>query len=117
VPTEPHQYLTVASQTLGGDQLSAKLAEYMGAGPCRSYLVAPVTQNGQPAPSRITRTGPVPAAFAVDLFEPRAVYASSSEHMTIRRPCEPSRQDPDPVTVQWWQTWHPRVGNRSVPLR
>jgi hypothetical protein len=39
------RYLIVANQTLGGDQLSAKLAEYMRAGPCRFYLVAPVTQT------------------------------------------------------------------------
>ena len=39
------RYLIVANQTLGGDQLSAKLAEYMGAGPCRLYLVVPVTQT------------------------------------------------------------------------
>jgi hypothetical protein len=35
----------VANQTLGGDQLSAKLAEYMSAGPCRFYLATPVTQT------------------------------------------------------------------------
>ena len=39
------RYLIVANQTLGGDQLSAKLAESMHAGPCRFYLVAPVTQT------------------------------------------------------------------------
>jgi hypothetical protein len=39
------RYLIVANQTLGGDQLSAKLAEYMRGGPCRFYLVAPVTQT------------------------------------------------------------------------
>jgi hypothetical protein len=39
------RYLIVANQTLGGDQLTAKLAEYMRAGPCRFYLVAPVTQT------------------------------------------------------------------------
>ena len=39
------RYLIVANQTLGGDQLSAKLAECMRAGPCRFYLVAPVTQT------------------------------------------------------------------------
>ena len=39
------RYLIVANQTLGGDQLSAKLAKYMRAGPCRFYLVAPVTQT------------------------------------------------------------------------
>ena len=35
----------MANQTLGGEQLSAKLAECMHAGPCRFYLVAPVTQT------------------------------------------------------------------------
>ena len=39
------RYLIVANQTLGGDQLAAKLAECMHAGPCRFYLVAPVTQT------------------------------------------------------------------------
>jgi hypothetical protein len=39
------RYLIVANQTLGGDQLSAKLAECIRAGPCRFYLVAPVTQT------------------------------------------------------------------------
>jgi hypothetical protein len=39
------RYLVVANQTLGGEQLSAKLAECMRAGPCRFYLVVPVTQT------------------------------------------------------------------------
>jgi hypothetical protein len=39
------RYLIVANQTLGGEQLSAKLAEYMRAGPCRFYLATPVTQT------------------------------------------------------------------------
>jgi hypothetical protein len=39
------RYLIVANQTLGGEQLSAKLADCMRAGPCRFYLVAPVTQT------------------------------------------------------------------------
>jgi hypothetical protein len=39
------RYLVVANQTLGGEQLTAKLAECMGAGPCRFYLVAPVTNT------------------------------------------------------------------------
>jgi hypothetical protein len=39
------RYLIVANQTLGGEQLTAKLTEYMNAGPCRFYLVAPVTQT------------------------------------------------------------------------
>jgi GABA permease len=37
------RYLVVANQTLGGEQLTAKLAECAGAGPCRFYLVVPVT--------------------------------------------------------------------------
>jgi hypothetical protein len=37
------RYFIVANQTLGGDQLSAKLAECMSAGPCRFYLATPVT--------------------------------------------------------------------------
>jgi hypothetical protein len=39
------RYLIVANQTLGGEQLTAKIAECMDAGPCRFYLVAPVTQT------------------------------------------------------------------------
>jgi hypothetical protein len=39
------RYLIVANQTLGGEQLIAKIAESMNAGPCRFYLVAPVTQT------------------------------------------------------------------------
>jgi nucleotide-binding universal stress UspA family protein len=39
------RYLVVANQTLGGEQLTAKLAECMEAGPCRFYLVAPVTNT------------------------------------------------------------------------
>ena len=39
------RYFIVANQTLGGDQLSAKLAECMSAGPCRFYLATPVTQT------------------------------------------------------------------------
>jgi nucleotide-binding universal stress UspA family protein len=39
------RYLVVANQTLGGEQLSAKLAECMQAGPCRFYVVTPVTNT------------------------------------------------------------------------
>jgi GABA permease len=39
------RYLVVANQTLGGEQLTAKLAECAGAGPCRFYLVVPVTNT------------------------------------------------------------------------
>lgn len=39
------RYLIVANQTLGGEQLMAKLTECMNAGPCRFYLVVPVTQT------------------------------------------------------------------------
>jgi hypothetical protein len=39
------RYLIVANQTLGGEQLVSKIAESMSAGPCRFYLVAPVTQT------------------------------------------------------------------------
>jgi hypothetical protein len=39
------RYLIVANQPLGGEQLTAKLTECMNAGPCRFYLVAPVTQT------------------------------------------------------------------------
>jgi hypothetical protein len=40
-----HRYLVVANQTLGGEQLTAKLAECASAGPCRFYLVVPVTNT------------------------------------------------------------------------
>jgi nucleotide-binding universal stress UspA family protein len=39
------RYLVVANQTLGGELLTAKLAECMDAGPCRFYLVVPVTNT------------------------------------------------------------------------
>ncbi len=39
------RYLIVANQTLGGEQLTAKLTECMNAGPCRLYLVVPATQT------------------------------------------------------------------------
>ncbi|HEX7146390.1 MAG TPA: hypothetical protein VF512_02695, partial [Actinomycetota bacterium] len=39
------RYLVVANQTLGGEQLTAKLAECMHAGPSRFYLVVPVTNT------------------------------------------------------------------------
>jgi hypothetical protein len=39
------RYLIVANQTLGGEQLTAKIDECVKAGPCRFYLVAPVTQT------------------------------------------------------------------------
>lgn len=35
------RYLVVANQTLGGEQLTAKLAECIDAGPSRFYLVVP----------------------------------------------------------------------------
>ena len=39
------RYLIVANQTLGGEQLTAKITECVNGGPCRFYLVAPVTQT------------------------------------------------------------------------
>ena len=39
------RYLVVANQTLGGEELMAKLAECTSAGPCRFYLVVPVTNT------------------------------------------------------------------------
>ena len=39
------RYLVVANHTLGGEQLTAKLAECMDAGPSRFYLVVPVTNT------------------------------------------------------------------------
>ena len=39
------RYIVVANQTLGGEELTAKLAEFGDAGPCRFYLVVPVTNT------------------------------------------------------------------------
>jgi GABA permease len=39
------RFLVVANQTLGGEQLTAKLAACVDAGPCRFYLVVPVTNT------------------------------------------------------------------------
>jgi hypothetical protein len=39
------RHLVVANQTLGGEQLTAKLAECIDAGPSRFYLVVPVTNT------------------------------------------------------------------------
>jgi hypothetical protein len=39
------RYIVVANQTLGGEELTAKLAECGDAGPCRFYLVVPVTNT------------------------------------------------------------------------
>ena len=39
------RYLVVANQTLGGEQLTAKLEECAKAGPCSFYLVVPVTNT------------------------------------------------------------------------
>ncbi len=39
------RYLIVANQTLGGEQLVAKLDELVGAGPCELQLVVPVTDT------------------------------------------------------------------------
>ena len=41
------RYLIVANQTLGGEQLTAKLTECMIAGPCRFYLVARALAAGR----------------------------------------------------------------------
>jgi hypothetical protein len=39
------RYLVVANQTSGGEELTAKLAECIDAGPSRFYLVVPVTNT------------------------------------------------------------------------
>ena len=62
------RYLIVANQTLGGEQLTAKLAECMNAGPCRFYLVAPVTQteaSDRWLPSGGLEGGLVPGAYKI----------------------------------------------------
>jgi hypothetical protein len=60
------RYLVVANQTLGGEQLSAKLAECIGAGPCRFYLAVPVTQiEGYNAWGGGNLEGYVPNAYRI----------------------------------------------------
>jgi len=62
------RYLVVANQTLGGEQLTAKLSECMNAGPCRFYLVAPVTQteaSDRWLPSGGLEGGLVPGAYKI----------------------------------------------------
>lgn len=39
------QYLVVANQTLGGQELAARLADLMTEGPCRFHFVVPITQT------------------------------------------------------------------------
>jgi nucleotide-binding universal stress UspA family protein len=45
--TGPRRYLVVANQTLGGEQLLAKIRECMAAGPCRFYVLVPATPTDQ----------------------------------------------------------------------
>jgi hypothetical protein len=60
------RYLIVANQTLGGEQLTAKIADCVRAGPCRLYLVAPVTQTEASDPWRSGGIeGMVPGAYKV----------------------------------------------------
>jgi hypothetical protein len=60
------RYLIVANQTLGGEQLTAKLADCIRAGPCRLYLVTPVTQTEASDPWRSGGIeGMVPGAYKV----------------------------------------------------
>lgn len=39
------RYLVVANQTLGGEELAARLQELMKDGPCRFHFVVPITQT------------------------------------------------------------------------
>jgi len=60
------RYVIVANQTLGGEQLAAKLAECMGAGACRFYLAVPVTQiEGYSAWGAGSIEGYVPNAYKI----------------------------------------------------
>ena len=60
------RYLIVANQTLGGEQLTAKIADCIRAGPCRWYLVTPVTQTEASDPWRSGGIeGMVPGAYKV----------------------------------------------------
>jgi hypothetical protein len=61
------RYLIVANQTLGGEQLTAKLTECMNAGPCRFYLVAPVTQTeaSEQWAARGLDGGVIPGAYKI----------------------------------------------------
>ena len=38
-----HQYLVVANQTLGSEQLAGKVRECLAAGPCRFHVLVPAT--------------------------------------------------------------------------
>jgi hypothetical protein len=61
------RYLIVANQTLGGEQLTAKLSECMNAGPCRFYLVTPVTQTeaSEQWAARGLDGGVIPGAYKI----------------------------------------------------
>lgn len=39
------RYLVLANQTLGGEELAARLQELMNDGPCHFHLVVPITQT------------------------------------------------------------------------
>ena len=76
------RYLIVANQTLGGEQLTAKITECMNAGPCRFYLVAPVTQteaSDQWAAGGLDG-GVVPGAYKIA----RALAAGRLQHELAR---------------------------------
>jgi hypothetical protein len=76
------RYLIVANQTLGGEQLTAKITECMNAGPCRFYLVAPVTQteaSDQWAAGGLDG-GVVPGAYKIA----RALAAGRLQHELTR---------------------------------
>ena len=76
------RYLIVANQTLGGEQLTAKITECINAGPCRFYLVAPVTQtevSDQWAAGGLDG-GVVPGAYKIA----RALAAGRLQHELAR---------------------------------
>ena len=75
------RYLVVANQTLGGEELTAKLTECMGSGPCGFYLVVPVT-NTETSDRWFTGglEGVLPGAYKIA----RTLAAGRLEHEVAR---------------------------------
>jgi hypothetical protein len=106
------RYLIVANQTLGGEQLSAKLTECMRAGPCRFYLVAPVTQteaSDQWAAHGLDG-GVIPGAYKIaralaagrlqqELAQLREAGADADGEVVDPHPIDASREEIDEIIV------------------
>ena len=110
------RYLIVANQTLGSEQLTAKLAECMQAGPCRFYLVVPIT-NTEASDRWFTGglEGVLPGAYKIarvlargrlqhELDRLRAAGAEADGEVVDPSPLEPirkiaSREEVDEIIV------------------